>query len=67
MRISNTLAVDHRVLAYSFRMGNEVQLLAVSGPFFALLSVLMAAAVAHPEPEIRTRAERVLSIIFRAR
>ncbi|MGW1162740.1 hypothetical protein ACWD48_31980 [Streptomyces sp. NPDC002519] len=48
-------------------MGIDVQVFAVSGPFFALVTVLLAVAVAHPEPQIRARAERLLAVIFRSR
>ncbi|MFF4738789.1 hypothetical protein ACFY2W_23330 [Streptomyces sp. NPDC001262] len=44
----------------------ETQLAAVSAPFFALLTVLLAVAMAHPEPQIRARAERLLAVIFRS-
>ncbi|MFI2204664.1 hypothetical protein ACH47Z_28530 [Streptomyces sp. NPDC020192] len=33
----------------------------------ALLTVLFAAALAHPDPQVRARAERIIGVIFRAR
>ncbi|MFF0744205.1 hypothetical protein ACFYVL_27785 [Streptomyces sp. NPDC004111] len=48
-------------------MTTDVQAVAaVSAPFFALLTVLLAVAMAHPDPEVRARAERLLGVIFRA-
>ncbi|MDQ0790171.1 MULTISPECIES: hypothetical protein [unclassified Streptomyces] len=38
-----------------------------SSPFLALLTVLFAVALSHPEPEVRVRAERLLAVIFRSR
>ncbi|MEU5647091.1 hypothetical protein [Streptomyces milbemycinicus] len=48
-------------------MGTQIQLFAISGPFFALVMVLLAVAMTHPEPQIRARAERLLAVIFRSR
>ncbi|WP_405591779.1 hypothetical protein [Streptomyces sp. NBC_01092] len=48
-------------------MGLNEQFAAVSGPLFALLTVLFAAALSHPDPTVRARAERLLAVIFRAR
>ncbi|MFD0496822.1 hypothetical protein [Streptomyces rhizosphaericus] len=48
-------------------MQNFVQVFAVSGPFFAVITVLFAVAVAHPEPQIRARAERLIAVIFWSR
>ncbi|MFK0296693.1 hypothetical protein ACIQU6_40335 [Streptomyces sp. NPDC090442] len=48
-------------------MGIDAQIYAVSGPFFALVTVLLAMAMAHPDPQTRARAERLLGVIFRAR
>ncbi|WKX70037.1 hypothetical protein [Streptomyces sp. XD-27] len=48
-------------------MGIDAQIAAISTPFFALVTVLLAVAMAHPEPQIRARAERLLAVIFRAR
>ena len=56
---------SHRVR--SQHMGLNEQFAAVSGPLFALLTVLFAAALSHPDPTVRARAERLLAVIFRAR
>lgn len=45
----------------------DVQFMAVSSPLLALLTVLFAVALAHPEPQVRARAERLLAIILRVR
>ncbi|MGW2858295.1 hypothetical protein [Streptomyces sp. NPDC001205] len=45
----------------------DAQLMAFSSPLLALLTVLFAVALKHPEPQVRARAERLLAIIFRAR
>ncbi|MEU3710497.1 hypothetical protein [Streptomyces catenulae] len=42
----------------------DVQISAVSGSFFALVMVLLAVAMAHPDPQIRARAERLIGKIF---
>ncbi|MET8683654.1 hypothetical protein ABZV77_05505 [Streptomyces sp. NPDC004732] len=39
---------------------------AAYGPFFSLVAVLIAAAMVHPEPQVRARAERLLAMIFRS-
>ncbi|MFD4483149.1 hypothetical protein ACFWPU_44565 [Streptomyces sp. NPDC058471] len=44
----------------------QVQLFAISGPFFSLITVLLAAAMTHPDPLMRKRAERLLAVIFRS-
>ncbi|MFD7072508.1 hypothetical protein ACFV97_35315 [Streptomyces sp. NPDC059913] len=43
----------------------ESQIALVSSPFFAVVTVLIAVAMAHPEPHVRVRAERLLGVIFR--
>ncbi|MFE9407387.1 hypothetical protein ACFYN0_01080 [Streptomyces sp. NPDC006704] len=43
------------------------QFAAFSSPLFALLTVLVAVALSHPEPQVRARAERLLAVIFRVR
>ncbi|MER5822135.1 hypothetical protein ABT086_07595 [Streptomyces mirabilis] len=48
-------------------MGIEAQFATFSSPFLALLTVQFAVALAHPEPQVRARAERILAVIFRAR
>ncbi|MFD4559764.1 hypothetical protein ACFWP5_36535 [Streptomyces sp. NPDC058469] len=45
----------------------EAQLTTFSSPILALLTVLFAVALAHPEPQVRARAERILAAIFRVR
>ncbi|MET9185092.1 hypothetical protein ABZX63_07510 [Streptomyces tendae] len=40
---------------------------AFSSSFLALLTVLFAVALAHPEPPVRERAERLLALLLRAR
>ncbi|WP_424861386.1 hypothetical protein [Streptomyces sp. MMS24-I29] len=47
-------------------MSIEMELMAASGPFFGFLVVLASTALAHPDPQVRGRAERLLAIIFRA-
>ncbi|MER7144737.1 hypothetical protein [Streptomyces xanthochromogenes] len=46
-------------------MGIESQIALVSSPFFAVVTVLIAVAMTHPEPQVRARAERLLGMIFR--
>ncbi|ELS55843.1 hypothetical protein STVIR_3188 [Streptomyces viridochromogenes Tue57] len=41
--------------------------MALSSPLLALLTVLFTVALAHPEPQVRERAERLLAMILRAR
>ncbi|MFF2508742.1 hypothetical protein ACFVTY_36055 [Streptomyces sp. NPDC058067] len=48
-------------------MGLETQVAITSTPIFALLTALFAAALAHPDPQVRARAERILGMIFEAR
>lgn len=48
-------------------MGLETQVTITSSPVFALLAALFAAALAHPDPQVRARAERILGVIFGAR
>ncbi|MEV5878024.1 hypothetical protein AB0L75_28125 [Streptomyces sp. NPDC052101] len=48
-------------------MDLDTQFATLSSPFLALLTVLCAVALSHPEPEIRVRAERLLAVIFRSR
>ncbi|MEU9369605.1 hypothetical protein AB0D71_34010 [Streptomyces avermitilis] len=48
-------------------MGIEAQFATFSSPSLALLTALFAVALANPEPQARTRAERILAVIFRAR
>ncbi|MER5443326.1 hypothetical protein [Streptomyces sp. NPDC002790] len=48
-------------------MTMDVQITALSSPFLALLTVLFTVALAHPEPQVRARAERLLAVIFRVR
>ncbi|MFF1834870.1 hypothetical protein ACFVXE_11780 [Streptomyces sp. NPDC058231] len=45
----------------------EAQFTTVSSPLRALLAALFATAPAHPDPQVRARAERILGLIFRAR
>ncbi|MFG3153972.1 hypothetical protein ACGF7W_18250 [Streptomyces sp. NPDC048219] len=40
---------------------------AISSSFLALLTVLFAVALAHPEPPVRERAERLLALLLQAR
>lgn len=51
----------------SLRMRLEAQFMTMSSPFLGLLTVLFAVALAHPDPRLQARAERVLGVIFRAR
>ncbi|MFD9069798.1 hypothetical protein [Streptomyces lasiicapitis] len=48
-------------------MTMDAQITALSSPLLALLTVLFTVALAHPEPQVRARAERLLAVIFRAR
>ncbi|MGX1851154.1 hypothetical protein [Streptomyces hygroscopicus] len=48
-------------------MGLDVQFATSSSSLLAVLTVLFAVALAHPDPQIRARAERLLAVIFRAR
>ncbi|MGW5096347.1 hypothetical protein ACWEQ1_17440 [Streptomyces nodosus] len=48
-------------------MGIGPQFMFFSGSLTAILTVLFAVALAHPEPQVRTRAERLLTVIFRIR
>ncbi|WP_159053467.1 hypothetical protein [Streptomyces regalis] len=48
-------------------MGLDTQFATFSSPLLAVLTVLFAAALAHPDPQVRARAERLLAVIFRAR
>ncbi|MFC9228370.1 hypothetical protein ACFTZI_05270 [Streptomyces decoyicus] len=45
----------------------DVQIAPASNSFLAVLTVLFAVALTHPDPQIRGRAERLLVAIFRAR
>ncbi|MER5442583.1 hypothetical protein [Streptomyces sp. NPDC002790] len=45
----------------------DVQITAVSSPFLALLTALFLVALAHPDAQMRARAERLLTVIFRVR
>ncbi|AJE81665.1 hypothetical protein SLNWT_1289 [Streptomyces albus] len=45
----------------------EAPFAAFSSSFLALLTVLFAVALAHPEPPVRERAERLLALLLRAR
>ncbi|NEC67043.1 hypothetical protein [Streptomyces sp. SID9727] len=45
----------------------EAPVAAFSSSFLALLTVLFAVALAHPEPPVRERAERLLALLLRAR
>ncbi|MBM7167083.1 hypothetical protein JQK87_01310 [Streptomyces sp. G44] len=48
-------------------MTPDTQFMAFSSPLLALLTVLFAVALAHPEPQVRARAERLLAIVFHSR
>ncbi|MDT0615012.1 hypothetical protein [Streptomyces lancefieldiae] len=48
-------------------MTTDAQFLAFASPLWALLTVLFSVALAHPEPQVRACAERLLAILFRAR
>ncbi|MCX4531024.1 hypothetical protein [Streptomyces sp. NBC_01669] len=43
------------------------QFMVFSGPLLALLTVLFAVALFHPEPVVRVRAERLLAMLLRTR
>ncbi|MGQ4453172.1 hypothetical protein [[Kitasatospora] papulosa] len=48
-------------------MTTDAQLLTFSSPLWALLTALFSVALAHPEPQVRARAEQLLMIFFRVR
>lgn len=48
-------------------MGLATHFTTMYSPVLALLTVLFAAALAHPDPQVRARAERILGMIFGAR
>lgn len=48
-------------------MTSDAQFMGLSSPLLALLTVLFAVALTHPEPQVRARAERLLAIILRSR
>lgn len=50
-----------------WRMTIDAQFMAFSSSFLALLTVLFAVALVHPEPPVRERAERLLALLLRAR
>lgn len=45
----------------------DTQFMVFSNSFLALLTVLLAVALAHPDPHVRARAERLLAFFRRAR
>ena len=49
------------------RMEIDAYFTTLAGSLMAMMTVLSAVALSHPEPQVRVRAERILAMIFRAR
>lgn len=49
------------------RMELAANITTLTGPLTVTLGVLISVALSHPEPQVRARAERILTLIFRSR